>query len=254
MDEATPNSFGEFIREQREKRGLGLVAIEEYTRVNIRYLTAIETDDFDNYPPQAYALGFIRSYARALGLDEDDTVDTYHYHHGKYLEELEMGRRRSVSVMGHRVPVRYLALTLGGIVAVMVITWIVGSGVWQYACRPAPVTEPAAVATTPPTYQRQPGDPGMIRLEVIATGTTWVQIKLDDYTELSERLVEGDRRTWHAAKNIKVLVGEWNLVEILKNGIRMKTPEDGGTLVLEASSSPAEYLTTLQPTEVAIDG
>src|SRR5207247_9646141 len=56
-------------------RGLTFADIERETRIRARWLAAFEGEHFDLLPARAYALGFLRTYARYLGLDEQRFVD-----------------------------------------------------------------------------------------------------------------------------------------------------------------------------------
>jgi cytoskeleton protein RodZ len=67
-------SIGEQLRAQREARGESLRDVENATKIRTRYLTALEADDFATLPAEVYALGFLRSYARHLGLDAEGLV------------------------------------------------------------------------------------------------------------------------------------------------------------------------------------
>jgi cytoskeletal protein RodZ len=61
---------GERLRQAREAQGLDLAEVAARTRIPQRHLAAIETSDFSQLPSTTYAMGFGRSYARAVGLDE----------------------------------------------------------------------------------------------------------------------------------------------------------------------------------------
>lgn len=63
-------SVGERLRVAREAKGLSLAEIAARTRVPLRHLEAIEHSDFAGLPSSTYAVGFVRSYARAVGADE----------------------------------------------------------------------------------------------------------------------------------------------------------------------------------------
>ncbi len=65
---------GEQLREARLAAGLDLEEIAARTRVSRRHLEAIEEDRFADLASRTYAVGFSRSYARALGLNEDAIV------------------------------------------------------------------------------------------------------------------------------------------------------------------------------------
>ena len=73
--------FGESLRKERELRGITLEDISAQTKVNIRFLEAIEHDDLSALPAKAFAKGFLRSYARVVGLDEDLVLTNFEYCH-----------------------------------------------------------------------------------------------------------------------------------------------------------------------------
>lgn len=68
--------FGTALRRAREAAGLTLDDIFARTRINLRHLRAIESGDFPSVP-QTYIRAFIREYARAVGLDEAETLRAY---------------------------------------------------------------------------------------------------------------------------------------------------------------------------------
>jgi hypothetical protein len=70
-------AFGEKLRKQREQRGLDLDAISKTTKISIRMLRAIEDEHFDQLPGGVFNKGFVRAYARQVGLDEDEAVADY---------------------------------------------------------------------------------------------------------------------------------------------------------------------------------
>ena len=65
---------GQWLRERRETRGLDLARVERDTKISRRYLEAIELDQLELLPAPVYARGFVRGYARYLGLDEDEAL------------------------------------------------------------------------------------------------------------------------------------------------------------------------------------
>ena len=69
-----PRTLGRWLRERREERGLALERVEEDTRIGRSYLEAIEGDRFELLPAPVYARGFVRLYARYLGLDPEEAV------------------------------------------------------------------------------------------------------------------------------------------------------------------------------------
>jgi cytoskeleton protein RodZ len=69
--------FGEHLRQAREARKITLQDIAATTKIGSRALQALEDEDFDQLPGGIFNKGFVRAYARCVGLDEDKTVAAY---------------------------------------------------------------------------------------------------------------------------------------------------------------------------------
>ena len=69
--------LGALFRNKREELGLSYVQIYEITKLRPHFLEALENEEWDHLPSPAFVKGFIRSYARALGLAEDGLVALY---------------------------------------------------------------------------------------------------------------------------------------------------------------------------------
>jgi len=63
---------GENLRRERLKRNLELEEISRELKISMRFLQAIENDQYDKLPGGVFAKSFARQYARLLGLNEDD--------------------------------------------------------------------------------------------------------------------------------------------------------------------------------------
>lgn len=70
-------TFGQFLRQQRESRLIPLSVVAEATRINIRFLQALEDEQLEKLPHSTFVKGFLRSYANFLALDGDDLVLNY---------------------------------------------------------------------------------------------------------------------------------------------------------------------------------
>jgi cytoskeletal protein RodZ len=69
--------FGEKLRKQREQRGLELDAISNTTKISTRMLRALEDEHFDQLPGGVFNKGFVRAFARQIGLNEEEAVADY---------------------------------------------------------------------------------------------------------------------------------------------------------------------------------
>jgi cytoskeleton protein RodZ len=70
-------SFGEKLKLEREKRAITLEQISLSTKIGMRMLQALEEDRFGQLPGGIFNRGFVRAYAKHVGLDEDQAVADY---------------------------------------------------------------------------------------------------------------------------------------------------------------------------------
>ncbi|MDR1194777.1 MAG: DUF4115 domain-containing protein [Peptococcaceae bacterium] len=69
--------IGDNLREAREKKKISLEQVESAIKIKKRYLIALETEAWDRLPERAYAKGFLRAYARYLGLPEQPLANMF---------------------------------------------------------------------------------------------------------------------------------------------------------------------------------
>jgi hypothetical protein len=86
-----PETFGDRLRQKRELRGVGLTAIAEDTKISVGLLDALEHDDLSHWPAGIFRRSFVRSYARAIGLDPEVTVREFCEAHPDPIPDPEPG-------------------------------------------------------------------------------------------------------------------------------------------------------------------
>ncbi len=75
-------SVGSYLKRERELRQVSVAELAQTTRIPVRVLRQIEADDHSKLPADVFVRGFLRAYARALGLDEEHVLAR----HGKVEE------------------------------------------------------------------------------------------------------------------------------------------------------------------------
>ena len=86
-------SFGKILKQAREDQGFSLEDLASLTRIQENYLQALEEDRFEAMPQQVFARGFVRTYARALNMDEVEVMRQFavasgsHYQHEEEEQE-----------------------------------------------------------------------------------------------------------------------------------------------------------------------
>lgn len=68
-------SLGKWLRQAREAQRLSLADVEEVTRIRQKYLAALEAGRWEEMPNEVVGRGFLRNYARFLGLDPQEALD-----------------------------------------------------------------------------------------------------------------------------------------------------------------------------------
>lgn len=71
------DEIGQILREARENKGLSLEEVQAQIRINTRYLAALEAGEYEALPTPVHVRGFLRNYARYLGLDAQPLLDRY---------------------------------------------------------------------------------------------------------------------------------------------------------------------------------
>lgn len=126
--------LGNSLREERSRRRIDLVEAEHDTKIRSKYLAALEGEDFDVLPGPVFARGFLRTYARYLGLDSQMYIDEYNARFGRFVDAEEsvalharpaVTRTLHAQRRRHRAASRAMRLVvLGTLVGLAVVAWL----------------------------------------------------------------------------------------------------------------------------------
>lgn len=89
-------SVGEFFRQVRETKGLTIDEVASKTRIRTDFVKALEDGNFAKLPDQVFARGFVRSYTRSLGLDEEDAIHRFIQSAGSFYEKQDERERLKI--------------------------------------------------------------------------------------------------------------------------------------------------------------
>jgi len=126
------NEIGEKLKEARKAKGYTLDDLQQMTKIQKRYLIAIEEGNYDVMPGKFYARAFIKQYADTVGLNGDQLLEEYtdavpHTHDEEYVEKVSTDQTRvgknTENVLLTKVQ-EYLPTILIGIIAVAIIAAI----------------------------------------------------------------------------------------------------------------------------------
>lgn len=166
-------SFGVRLKQEREQRGITLEEISSSTKIGTRMLVALEQDHFDQLPGGIFNKGFIRAYARCLGLDEEQAIADYLVASGNL--PLEKDKDKDKKADGVAEPSAFELQAEAerresnlpwGTFAILLLLVALGFAVWGFYSRgarrnirkPAASTVAASETANPPALTRPPAE------------------------------------------------------------------------------------------------
>jgi transcriptional regulator with XRE-family HTH domain len=245
-DQATlfPKSAGERLREAREAQGLTLIDVANRTRIPIRHLEAIEESRFDTLPSPTYAIGFAKTYARAVGLDE--TAIASEIRANPHLP-LPPSADRDLEDLSdpRRLPSRGVAM-VAGIIALLLLAGVglwYGSGLFHGSTDTSVPIVPEDAPTDTPTATAEAAPAPVTGGQVTLTATDSVWLRVYDGTgkTLYEKtMLPGDRYDVPAdANNPMINVGRPDKLQVTLNGSAVAPLGDGKVAIKDIPISGA---------------
>src|SRR5688500_7448275 len=71
------STLGEKLRQAREEKGFTISEVAEQTRISSLYLQSIENDDYNTLPGGIFNKGFVKSFAKFVGINEQEALEDY---------------------------------------------------------------------------------------------------------------------------------------------------------------------------------
>ena len=149
--------IGAALRDAREQRAMSLDDVAQVTKIRVATLSAIESNQRDGLPEAFYLRSFVRAFARAVGMDPDDTVR-------KYFEQLEPAAPIENTATSPVEQLKQVALardaiarddrpSVGGqwlVIVILLVASLMGYRVIQSRARlPHPVSSPPTLTSRP---------------------------------------------------------------------------------------------------------
>ena len=239
-------AFGAELKKEREARQISLQDISAATRINVRFLEAIEDGKFDVLPG-AYIRAFVREYAETVGLDSTEVLAKLETAVGSVVKppddtaaiqeeppEPPKAPRRSLSMpeLPRYLSLQNVVLTVLALVAIVLIVSMIRWG---------KDGEPSAEVSEIPfdkvieeseasTQQESPGGalpgvappkPDSLKLEIQTSDSVWMRLVIDRQ-DTSEYLFGPERaRTWVAQDRFVLTVGNPAGASFTLNGVAL---------------------------------
>ncbi|MGR4065344.1 MAG: helix-turn-helix domain-containing protein [Vulcanimicrobiaceae bacterium] len=222
--------LGDRFRTARESRGLSLSEAAEQLRIRSVYLAAIEEENWGAIGAPVYIRGFLRTYARFLGLDPQEAVEEYRVEtngetgrpsDGERPPHGEPGYDEGSDDSGRR---RASAAAIWGLslVAVAMVAFVVYNEVAMRA-KPSPVAAALSSPTLVPSAQSPAPSPIPSPVRVAQTlqlrldAPSWLSVTVDGNASIVGTFPAGTDRTFRG-KSATIRLGNAGAVEVLVDG------------------------------------
>lgn len=228
--------IGSTLRDARERRGLSLTQLASTTKIPLTHLEAIEANVFELVPPGIFVRGFLRAYAREVGLDPRQIIDQFAAEHGNEMPPpVEMPA--SLAAQDERQPARSIDADLSGsgsawsslAVVIALIVAVVGIHRFNSAETSTATTQadvPAVLAgvdSSPARAGRPVGTSGEAvrevaiaaqtgvvtgRFQIHAQGPCWVEAVVDGRKLVYRLMQPGERASIDPEHELVLRVGD----------------------------------------------
>ncbi len=194
IEPRSSDDFGTRLRIRRESYGLSLSDVSDLTHIQPTYLAAIEALDEAALPAIGYTIGFVRTYATALGLDGDMAVKDYK-------ADRALTPHMKLRDAPHVILRRQLRLPRGSVSAISVASVALCIGLW-YGTQSTAIATPAPLVDIAPQYTAAAPvtplmQPGLFTLRT--TAPSWIEIRnVQGEVEVSRIFVKGE--TWQGSR------------------------------------------------------
>jgi cytoskeletal protein RodZ len=215
MADTNGNSIGSILRSERLRQGKALDLIAAETKICSAILEAIENDQFDALPGGAYRRSFLRQYASAIGLDEEETVAAFRRQYKDIPVNLPSAPKPRT--LQH---LRGAGLALLAGLAVAGFYKVAKDSSPQYNYQPLkPPPRPARAPSKPATQsltENRASAP--VRAVFTMTEPVWVSVSCDGKPTYTGVLSQTESRSFEASVSVTVLVGNAGGLTITLNG------------------------------------
>lgn len=220
--------FAQYLREARESRHISLQQVQDTTKIRLHHLEAIERGDFDDIAASGpvYLRGFLRAYAAAVGLNQDEVMGRYEAARAgvqtrvappepvKPAAEPRKGPAipaiPKISLRALGVPALFLAAA--AVVLLVLLLPADKSG--------TPTGGPNSTVTRPETPAEKPAlseNTGLISVALRAESRCWAMVIVDGKEAYSGTLTPGEAPVW-SGRTIRIVVGNSGGVHLVVNG------------------------------------
>jgi cytoskeleton protein RodZ len=217
------DALGGRFRAAREARGISLSDVAQQIRIRSVYLAAIEDESWSTIGAPVYIRGFIRTYARFLGLDPEEAVAAFNRTQPPPAQSLP-GREAPAPAEPVRFSRASPLLWVAAVVAVLLIAFVTFNELTLRRAGPSAVVASAASVSPSPPLLASPTPTassliaaGSRSLALVLSAPSWLRVTVDGSVSMEGTFPAGTSKTFHG-KTALVRLGNAGGVEIYVDG------------------------------------
>jgi len=222
------NSFGDYLRQQRESREISLEQLSAKTKIKKNLLSALENDQYEQLPGLVFIRGFIRAYAQEVGLNPEEALQRFE----EYLKETKpvlSGPKSAPIPQKHKI-IPYVLVS----VFALALVGLAISLLWSFKQNETSLTLPSTPSTAKTlspipsnttTLNQAPSAPSItppFHLSIKATELCWLLATIDGKESKEAMLYAGDSFEIVAKEKLSLLIGNAGGVDVTLNGLKLK--------------------------------
>ncbi|MCR6545915.1 RodZ domain-containing protein [Dehalobacterium formicoaceticum] len=244
------DDIGEKLRVTREAKHISLREAEDNTKIRMKYLIALEANDFDALPGRAYLIGFLRTYARFLGLNDEELVHILKTNLPTEVHREEGKGRVGQKKIKIRVKKPRLLFLIGVLLGIFLLGGIVSAFLGDQnsdlpkdgisGSESSDGQEPQKIPNGQNSLDKNPETSALVGTTENNTGinpeteingvsvtvivredSCWIGVTIDGKKDYQGTLTAGDNRTFAGQEKIVIKYGNAGVVETITNGDRI---------------------------------
>jgi cytoskeleton protein RodZ len=221
---------GQMLQAARKEKQWSFTEAEDITKIRVRYIQALEEENYEILPGTTYAKGYLRTYSKQLGLNPDEIMALYN-------ASATPDPIPVVNAPNQQVKVRPLWVrpAIIGSISVMAIVLVITIAISQsgkkivdppYAPAALPSAPQTAQSTPAPTVPVAPNPTNVaattqdgLTMQIVFTQPCWIEIRVDGQPSLQGTFIAGTSKEVKGASKIELTsVGNAGGVTVTLNG------------------------------------
>ncbi len=230
--------FGSYLKAERELRGVTLEELHAKTKIPIHFLQALERNKFEELPEQVFIKGYIRSFAKVIGANEDEMLSAY-IDITKTAPSTDLKSQSIPKQSNPNLESKFVFIVIFTILFLSGAVWGVNTLIRKFNTEPKESTRSISqqkqnkvkeeIKNSPiakeladnkaPTESRMP-----LKLKIKTKNDVWLNIAIDDSPIENFVFSKGSEKLFYGKNQYALSVGNQDSVDLTLNGIKLNFP------------------------------